>query len=83
MIDQVLYTNFETDKQYYYFYSRPHEIYLQNNKIFYKYYFGPNGANEIDLTEYIHKYEWNKILIFVDSKEKLLTIYVNFNKAKR
>ena len=83
MIDNVLYTNFEDNKEYYYFFSRPHEVFLRNNKIIYKYFYGQVNEKEIDITDYIHKYEWNKILIFVDSKEKLLTLYVNFDKANR
>ena len=84
MIDNVLYTNFESNKDYYYFYSMPHQIYLKNNRIIYKYdNDDPTNDIEIDLTNFIHKYEWNKILIFVDSKEKSITLYVNFDKANR
>ena len=88
MIDNAIYTNknFIKDISYHYFYCYPHEIYLKKTendvgsiKYFYKYI---NTNKEITKT-LIHQYEWNKILIFVDTQKKLITLYINFDKAKK
>ena len=88
MIDNVIYTDFSLNKKYYYFFSKPHEIYLKKiqintNDIVTKIFYNFNSNNEIDISLFIHQYEWNKILIFVDSEEKLITLYINFDKANR
>ena len=85
MIDNSIYTDidFVVNKKYYYFYAYPHEVYLikisEGNL---KYYYAYNN-NFLEITELIHKYEWNKIMIFVDSEKKIITIYVNFDKDKK
>ena len=91
MIDNVIYTEFDPNKNYYYFYSNPHVIYLKNEaedgvyKLHYYYQYtrisGNDGIRE--LTNLIHQYEWNKILIFVDKEEKKISIIVNFNKLEK
>ena len=84
MIDNVIYTKFPNGK-YYYFYSIPHEVYLEKTGTDLQYYYlynRPISDNKITLTGLIHQYEWNKILIFVDKEEKLISIIVNFNKKR-
>ena len=88
MIDSFIYSNdnFETDKEYYYFYSKPHEIYVIKDsagKLAYSYRF--NQENNIDITDLIHPHEWNKILIFADatiSGIKQVRVVVNYDKEK-
>ena len=91
MIDNVIYNSsiFQINEKYHYFYSKPHEIYVQKsdiNSLKYVYLFSPGGSEPDhyeDLTTLIHQYEWNKILIFVDatiSGIKEIRVVVNFDK---
>ena len=87
MIDNVIYTNFQigSDYYYYYFYFIPHEVFFKEDNTGKHIYYRFNGENSksIDIFDLIHQYEWNKILIFVDSSKKVITLYVNFNKANK
>ena len=86
MIDNVIYKrkDFKQNEKYYYFLSDPHELYLIKEAAKkYNYFYNYNENNEIKITELIHQYEWNKILIFVDKDKKLITIYINFDKANK
>ena len=85
MIDNVINTNFIQNEEYFYFNANPHEVYLKKDntgKLNYIYRLKTSSI-EKDLTELIHQYEWNKILIFTDNVKKNIVIYVNFNKAKK
>ena len=85
MIDNVIYTDFEINYNYTLFYAEPHEIYLNKidniNKTYYYHYIPADYIH--DITNLIHKYEWNKFLIFVDKGETSINIYINFNKAEK
>ena len=84
MIDNVIYTEFNNDgnTKYYYFFSNPHTVYLKKDSTDnLKYYYNFNDNNEQEITGLIHKYEWNKFLIFVDSEKKFIKVFVNFDKA--
>ena len=86
MIDHVIYDSnkFESQKNYHYFYAKPHEIYVikdASNNLNYYYKFTAESKPPLDLTELLHRYEWNKILIFVDatiSGKKEIRVIVNF-----
>ena len=91
MIDNVIYnsTNFIQNEKYHYFNSKPHEIYLEkssSDQLKYWYLFNKGeGSTDYkqELTDLIHQYEWNKILIFVDatiSGIKEIRVIVNFDK---
>ena len=86
MIDSVIYSpdKFVTDKPYYYFYSKPHEIYVKKDSAgALSYWYNFNQEEKIDITSLIHPYEWNKILIFADatiSGIKQVRVLVNFDK---
>ena len=82
MIDNVLYTKFENNVNYHYFYAAPHEFFFnQTSEEEYKYYY--RFANKIEKQiiprELIHRYEWNKILIFI-KQEKEINLIINFDK---
>ena len=66
MIDNVIYTNFLNDKEYHYFFSKPHEIFIKNKIYYYRFKYNNIYEKIEELTPLIHQYEWNKILIFVD-----------------
>ena len=90
MIDNVINTEFQNDKEYFYFNADPHEVYLKkvDGKLGYWYrYTSALNTKNIEFTELIHQYEWNKILIFSDNvakaDNKYIVIYVNFNKANK
>ena len=86
MIDNTINTDFKVGEEYYYFNANPHEVYLKNDNadgLNYYYRFKPLSSNVYKLTDLIHKYEWNKILIFADNVKETILIYVNFNKAEK
>ena len=90
MIDNVIYKDFKEGKKYNYFYAYPHEIYLKvekqsdnSLKKFYYYRYIPRANDEHDITDLIDQYEWNKILIFVETEKRSIIVYVNFNKRER
>ena len=62
--------------EYTYFLSYPHRIYNSNSKWIYEF----NLNQKIDITKYIHKYEWNKIIIMVNPKNFQINIIVNFDQ---
>ena len=94
MIDNVIFNQDkyfdEPSKRFYYFYSNVHELFVQkdsNGDLKYTYLFnrGILPSYKIDLEDrtHIHRYEWNKIIIFADSTIsgiKKVGLYVNFNK---
>ena len=83
MIDNVLYTNFETGKNYHYFYFYPHQLYLKLIDGIIKYYYKFNSIEiEITPSDLIHKYEWNKILIFTEENDDEVNLTINFDKAR-
>ena len=94
MIDNVVYNkeNFDSDVEYYYFLSKPHELFVKKdpdpgNELHYTYQYNPGKAElikKVDITDYIHQYEWNKVVIFTDgtiSGIKKISIFINFKKV--
>ena len=86
MIDNVIMnsTNFVSGKKYHYFNAKPHDVYREDNKYYYR-FSGKNGRQDtVEITDLMHQYEWNKILIFSDatiSGIKEIRVIVNFDKA--
>ena len=81
MIDNVIYTDFKEDTKYYYFYSKPHTVYLEKDSSGNLNYFYSFNGDAHDISNLINKYEWNKILIFVDGEKMIIKIFVNFDKV--
>ena len=91
MIDNVIFnkTLFTPNVEYHYFNARPHELFLRKdntNKLNYYYVFKSSSYTSpaIDITNFIHQYEWNRILVFADatiSGIKQVRVIVNFDKA--
>ena len=81
MIDNVIHTTFDNNKEYHYFYATPHELFMKpiaNDK---PKYFYRTGSFEREIANgLIHTYEWNKVLIFTNKKETEIRIYINFDK---
>ena len=86
MIDSFIYSQekFDIGKEYNYFYSKPHEIYVKrDSEVALNYWYRFNQEIEIKITELIHPHEWNKILIFADatiSGIKQVRVVINFDK---
>ena len=77
MIDNTIYTDFNTADTYHYFYAAPHEIYMKNKEYFYRL----KGSSTKQITPgLIHQYEWNKILIFVKGDKNEVDLIINFDK---
>ena len=80
------------NKRFYYFYSNVHELFVQretNGDLKYSYYFNRGSLSEYQVSlqdrTNIHRYEWNKIIIFADSTIsgiKQIRLYINFDKVK-
>jgi len=90
MIDNVINTNFNKNIEYFYFNADPHEVYLKkDNEVTINYWYRCkySSSDARLLTNLIHQYEWNKIMIFSDNVSKMgsknIIIYVNFNKANK
>jgi hypothetical protein len=86
MIDNVIMnqTNFEPGKKYHYFNAKPHDVYIEDLKYYYRFSGKNSREDKEEITSLVHQYEWNKILIFADatiSGKKEIRVVVNFDKA--
>ena len=86
MIDNVIMnqTNFVSTKKYHYFNAKPHDVYIENQKYFYRFSGKNNIEHKKEITDLVHQYEWNRILIFADatiSGKKEIRVVVNFDKV--
>ena len=88
MIDHVIYgkEKYKAGENYHYFLAKPHEIFAnktnEGDPLNYYYRF---DSTDIEITDNIHLYEWNKVLIFADmtiSGIKEIRLYINFIKVE-
>ena len=83
MIDNVIYdkSNYKAGEKYHYFLAKPHEVYIEDSIIYYRF----DSRITAVITSYLHPYEWNKILIFADStvsNKKEIRLVINFEKVE-
>jgi hypothetical protein len=66
------------NNQLYIFYAYPHSIFRKKESSEIKYYYQYLSTPETELN-FIHNYEWNKIVIFADRNKNKITVYQNFD----
>ena len=74
MIDNVICDWSDSSQKFYILYAYPHEIYRQGNK----FYYVVLNSSPHELKQ-VHLYEWNKFIIYADTKKNEITIFQNFN----